>query len=82
MFFRKKDYIRIPKLILMLVINVKENESIEKALKRFKKKFQNVGVLQELRDRKHFEKHSVSRRKQIIKAAHIQKLRSEEESGS
>ena len=59
----------------MLVIKVKENESIERALKRFKNKFQNTQVLKQLRSRKEFKKPSVVRRKEIIKAKYVQKLR-------
>ncbi len=62
----------------MLVINIKENESIDKALKRFKKKFEKTGVLRELRSRTAFEKPSVRRRNQIIKASYIQNLRNQE----
>lgn len=58
----------------MLIINVKENESVERALKRFKKKFEKTGVLKELRSRTFFEKPSVSRRKEVIKAAYKQKM--------
>jgi len=57
----------------MLVINIKENESIDKALKRFKKKFEKTGVLKELRARTSFEKPSVKRRSEIIRAAYRQK---------
>ena len=53
----------------MLVINIKENESIDKALKRFKKKFEKTGILKELRSRTAFEKPSVTRRTEIKKAA-------------
>ena len=56
----------------MLIINIKENESIDKALKRFKKKFEKTGVLKELRARTAFEKPSVRRRSQIIRAAYRQ----------
>jgi small subunit ribosomal protein S21 len=59
----------------MIVVNVKENESIDKALKRFKKKFEKTGVLRELRSRTHFTKPSVKRRDEIIKAAYRQKMR-------
>jgi small subunit ribosomal protein S21 len=52
----------------MLIINIKENESIDKALKRFKKKFEKTGVLKELRRRTYFEKASVERREEIKKA--------------
>lgn len=59
---RKKNY--------MLIINIKENESIDKALKRFKKKFEKTGVLKELRRRTYFEKPSVERREEIKKAVY------------
>jgi small subunit ribosomal protein S21 len=54
----------------MIIVNVKENESIDKALKRFKKKFEKTGILKELRSRTAFEKPSVRRRNQIIRAAY------------
>lgn len=57
----------------MLIINVKENEPIDKALKRFKKKFEKTGVLKELRSRSAFRKPSVSRRHQVIRATYKQK---------
>jgi small subunit ribosomal protein S21 len=62
----------------MLIINIKENESIDKALKRFKKKFEKTGVLKQLRARTAFEKPSVARRTEIKKAAYIQNLRRQE----
>ncbi|UII33733.1 30S ribosomal protein S21 [Fulvivirga ulvae] len=62
----------------MIVVNVKENESIEKALKRFKKKFEKTGVLKELRGRTFYEKPSVQRRNEIIKAKYRQKKYAEE----
>jgi small subunit ribosomal protein S21 len=58
----------------MLVINIKENESIDKALKRFKKKFEKTGVLRELRSRTSFEKPSVRRRTQVLRAVYRQNL--------
>jgi small subunit ribosomal protein S21 len=58
----------------MLIINVKENESIDKALKRFKKKFEKTGVLKELRERTSFTKPSVKRRNTVIRAAYRQKM--------
>ncbi len=57
----------------MLIINIKENESIDKALKRFKKKFEKTGVLKQLRARTAFTKPSVKRRGEIIRAAYKQK---------
>jgi small subunit ribosomal protein S21 len=62
----------------MIVINIKENESIDKALKRFKKKFEKTGVLKELRARTSFEKPSITRRTEIKKAAYIQNIRRQE----
>jgi small subunit ribosomal protein S21 len=62
----------------MIVINVKENESIDKALKRFKKKFEKTGVLRELRSRTSYEKPSVQRRNEIIKAKYRQQKYMEE----
>ncbi|WP_114751509.1 30S ribosomal protein S21 [Pleomorphovibrio marinus] len=62
----------------MIVVNVKENESIEKALKRFKKKFDKTGVIRELRSRQHFEKPSITRRSEVIRAAYRQKMRDQE----
>jgi small subunit ribosomal protein S21 len=48
----------------MIIINVKDNESVDKALKRFKKKFERTGVLKQLRARTFFQKPSVTKRKQ------------------
>lgn len=58
----------------MLIINIKENESIDKALKRFKKKFEKTGILRELRSRTSYEKPSVKRRGQVLRAVYKQKL--------
>jgi small subunit ribosomal protein S21 len=58
----------------MLLINLKENDSIDKALKKYKKKFEKTGVIKELRDRQQFTKPSVKRRKLVIKARYKQSL--------
>lgn len=63
----------------MLVISVKEGESIDRALKRYKRKYDRTGVMKQIRARKQFIKPSVSRRKEIIKASYIQQIRQEEE---
>lgn len=62
----------------MIIINVKDNESIDKALKRFKKKFERTGVLKELRARSFYEKKSVKRRTEMIKASYRQKIKDKE----
>lgn len=61
----------------MLIIPIKEGESIEKALKKYKKKFERTGVVRELRERQQFTKKSVKRRHEIIKAAFKENLRRE-----
>lgn len=58
----------------MLIIQVKEGDTIEKALKKYKKKYEKTGVVKELRERQKFTKPSVRRREQIIKAVYRQKL--------
>ncbi len=62
----------------MIIVPVKEGENIERALKKYKKKFERTGVLKELRSRKHYTKKSVLRRQQIIKAQYLERLRSQE----
>jgi small subunit ribosomal protein S21 len=63
---------------IMLIIPVKEGESIDRALKKFKKKFEKTGVVKELRSRQAYTKKSVSRREEIKKAAYITNLKREE----
>ncbi len=63
----------------MLIIPVKEGENIERALKKFKKKFDRTGVIKELRSRQAFTKPSVVNRKEKLKAIYVNKIRSEQE---
>ncbi len=58
----------------MIVVPVKEGENIEKALKKFKRKFEKTGVVKELRSRQAFTKPSVCKRKQMIKAVYVEQL--------
>ena len=62
----------------MLIIPVKDGENIDRALKRFKRKFDRTKTMRNLRERKQFTKPSVSRRREIQKAAYIQSLRDKE----
>jgi len=62
----------------MLIIPLKEGENIERALKRYKKKFERTGMLKELRSRQHFTKPSVEERQMRLKAAYIEKIKREE----
>ena len=58
----------------MLIITIKEEEPIDRALRRYKKKFQQTGTLKELRRRKNFVKPSVKRRNEILNAVYRQKF--------
>jgi small subunit ribosomal protein S21 len=63
----------------MIIVPVKEGENIERALKKFKRKFEKTGVVKELRVRQAFRKPSEERREQIKKAVYVQKLQIIEE---
>ncbi len=63
----------------MIVIPIKEGENIERALKKFKRKFEKTGVVKELRNRQAYTKPSVKRRQERLRAIYIQKLQQEEE---
>ena len=58
----------------MSQVRVKENESLENALRRFKRQTQKDGVIQEVRKREHYEKPSVKRKKKS-EAARKRKFR-------
>ena len=58
----------------MLIIDSKDCENIDKALKKYKKKFEKSRVLLELRERQTFTKPSVKRRNQVLKAVYKQKI--------
>ncbi|MCQ2156564.1 MAG: 30S ribosomal protein S21, partial [Bacteroidales bacterium] len=62
----------------MIIVPVKEGENIERALKKFKRKFEKTGAVREMRARKNFEKPSVIRRAAKMKAIYVQHLRLEE----
>ncbi|NLD21561.1 MAG: 30S ribosomal protein S21 [Bacteroidales bacterium] len=58
----------------MIIVPIKEGENIERALKKFKRKFGKTGIVKELRSRKTFEKPSVKKRDELKKAIYVQKL--------
>lgn len=64
----------------MIIVPVKEGESIDKALKKLKRKFEKTGVVKELRERQKFTKPSVTKRFTRLKAIYIQKLHQDLES--
>ena len=63
----------------MIIVPVKEGENIEKALKKFKRKFEKTGTIKELRRRQAFEKPSVVKRQQMMHAVYVQHLQQNEE---
>ncbi len=63
----------------MIIIPVKEGESIDRALKRYKRKYEKTGVVKELRARQKFTKPSIIKREQRMKAIYVQQLRQAEE---
>lgn len=63
----------------MIIVPIKEGENIERALKRFKRKFEKTGVVKELRSRQQFDKPSVLKRLKMERAVYVQKLRDAEE---
>ncbi len=63
----------------MLIIDVREGENIDRALKRYKRKFINTGLIRELRGRREFTKPSVKRRQEVMKASYrAEKMRDQE----
>jgi len=63
----------------MLIIPVKEGENIDRAIKRYKRKYRNTKVLQEIRERKEYTKPSVGKRAQLKKAQYKQRFLLEQE---
>lgn len=62
----------------MLKIQVNEGENIERALKRYKRKFDRTGAKRQLQSRKHYVKPSEALRKQVQKAEYIQRIKDKE----
>ena len=60
----------------MLMIDSKDCENIDKALKKYKKKFEKSKVLLQLRERQAFIKPSIRRRTQVLKAVYKQNIAS------
>ena len=63
----------------MIVVPVKEGENIEKALKKFKRKFEKTGIVKELRSRQQFDKPSVVNRLKKERAVYVQNLQQVED---
>ena len=67
------------RISIMIIVPLKEGENIERALKKFKRKFEKTGVVRELRARQAFVKPSVRKRDELKKAIYVQKLQLGEE---
>lgn len=63
----------------MLIIPIKDGENIDRALKRFKRKFDSTKVMKKLRDKKQFTKPSVVARSVKIKASYVQRRKTAED---
>lgn len=63
----------------MIVVPVKEGENIERALKKFKRKYEKTGVIKELRRRQAFDKPSVIKREAKMHAIYVQQLQTKED---
>ena len=63
----------------MIIVPVKDGENIERALKKFKRKFEKTGVMKELRKRQQYNKPSVLKRLKMEHAIYVQKLQQVEE---
>jgi small subunit ribosomal protein S21 len=59
----------------MLKIERKDGETIERMLKRYKRKHRDTKMRKQLSERKQYTKPSVKRRKEILKASYIAKKR-------
>jgi small subunit ribosomal protein S21 len=63
----------------MIIIEVKDKNSLERALKKYKRKFDSIGIIRELKERKTFKKKSIKRREEIKKAIYVQQKFNTEE---
>ncbi|MFR9165861.1 MAG: 30S ribosomal protein S21 [Dysgonomonas sp.] len=63
----------------MIIVPIKEGENIEKALKKFKRKYEKTGVVKELRRRQAFQKPSITKRQQKLHAVYVQKMHQSED---
>ena len=63
----------------MIHVTVKEGENIDRALKRYKRKFDKLSTVRKLRAKSQFIKPSITRRAEVLKAAYVQTLKSKQE---
>lgn len=63
----------------MIIVPIKEGENIDKALKKFKRKFEKTGTVKTLRARQAFKKPSIARRETVLRAIYRQQMQAAEE---
>lgn len=63
----------------MIIIPIKEGENIERALKKFKRKFEKTGAMRQLRERQAFTKPSIKKRQTLKRAIYLQQIKQNEE---
>jgi len=62
----------------MIIVPIKDGETLDKALRKYKKKFERTGVLKEIRRRAFFTKPSIERREELKKAIRRQNVFADE----
>ena len=77
--YLRRKILKERRLMPMLKVEVNSGENIERALKRYKNKFNKTGVRRELQNRKQFTKPSVEKRAQLQKAEYVQYLKDTEQ---
>lgn len=65
----------------MIIVTLKEGDTIDKALKKLKRKFEKTGVSRELRDRQQFTKPSARKRDEKLRSLYLQRLISKQING-
>jgi small subunit ribosomal protein S21 len=63
----------------MLIIDARESDSLDKALKVYKKKFEKAGIMKEIRNRQAYSKPSIERRAEVLRAVYREKVKRIEE---
>lgn len=63
----------------MIIMPIKEGENIERALKKFKRKYEKTGVLKELRARQYFTKPSITKRERRLHAVYVEQMMRDQE---
>ena len=71
---RSRPWVLRKEVYAMIIVPVKEGENIERAIKKFKRKFDKTGVVKELRRRQQFDKPSELKRVKMAHAKYVQSL--------